>query len=120
MSKLAEQLRAIKIVNLWDLVSRFGKKGADDVFIVFHRGGRAMADRSNVVSPSHKTDLKAHWSDNGSMSFTGPVKLSQTQAIEWASKHYGIEKWVSCPFSPRTDKIPKTVMDRALKFLKEK
>ena len=120
MSKLAEALRAHKIINVWDLLKRFGDQGRD-VGVYYHarpsgRMGMAQCCHSQVFSPTFLTAPKAPWYDEGLKTFVGDRAESFPAAIKWASETYNIQEWV--PFGPGS-RVPKYVMDRAKEMLDE-
>ena len=116
--ELVERLNAIGIHNLHNLCARFGKRGKDDVFVVYKkRNERACSpNKAHVASPHRNTDLKAHWADNGCKTFLGKSSESVPVAVAWATEKYDIAEWVTSPFD-RSDRVPKTVLDRAIAYL---
>jgi hypothetical protein len=113
VSKLADQLRAARIYNDHDMLSRFADKGRD-VCVSYRAGDRWHYSKSSVYSPSHHTGGDEHWQNHGKKSFSGMRLQSLPLALEWASKKYGIDEWVPSPFGGY---IPAEVLKRAKKFV---
>jgi hypothetical protein len=120
MATIKARFRAHRIINTYDLVTRFGKKGVDDYAITYHPyASRACeAAKSSVWAPGRVLNGKAHFLDRGAMAFTGDRAKSWPLAIAWGVKTLKVKEWAPCPVSP-TEYIPKTVRERALAWLKE-
>lgn len=114
-----DKLRAIQIRNVYELLARFADKGKDVACTYSPGHSRTFQTRgTQVCSPSHKTDPGGHWLDYGRKTFNGPQEESMPQAMDWASKKYGIDEWVPSPINPRSDKVPRAVRERALAAIK--
>jgi hypothetical protein len=116
LSKLSEQLRAIKVHNNFEMLMRFG--GADDVAIEYHRPapgrlGWADSHRTTVWSPKANPKLPAPkrfaLSVRGEKEFVGMRKLSFAGAVAWAVAQFG-HKYVPSPFGGQ---IPVHVLVKA-------
>lgn len=116
MSKLSVALNALGIHNDHNLVSRFGTP-KKDVFINYFSPERARCGGAQVISPSHQTRPNEHWRDYGRMTFTGRRTDSLAEAVEWASKTYGITEWSASPFGPNA-KVPTYILNAAKAALK--
>ena len=116
MSKLADALRAIWVINTWSLLRQFGEKGRD-IAVSFH-GYKARPYRpaaTEVWSPSMRYDPKAIWGyDSKIKTFSGTRSVSLLTAKVWAGKTYGIERWAPCPMI-RNSYVPADVVERARK-----
>lgn len=111
--KLRDQLREMKIINTWDILTKFAVKGKTDVACSFRGPGDSrlcMCAASQVYSPSRNTDPTEAWYNYGRKTFVGKQSESMPLAIAWASKEFGIDEWSTDPTDPRT-KIPKSVAD---------
>ncbi len=116
-SRFSEALRALRIYNDHALLKRFGEKGRD-VWLGYSPPGRAEAQKTRVMSPSHKTDPKAHWTNDGCKTFVGRRAESMPKAMAWASANYRVDEWVSSPLFGVTHQLPKYVVDAARKAVK--
>lgn len=120
MSKLGDQLRAHGVHNTHELLKRFGDRGPD--IAIDYTPYEARAIRfcgTRVWSPSFKTDPHSHWSDHGTKFFGGGRAASWPLALKWAEEKCGVNCWGNCPLL-RGTWVPKYVLDRAKKFLKDK
>lgn len=122
MSLLSEKLRTHRIINVFDLLSRFGEKGKD-ICVTYSprpsgRMGICGCNKSSVYSTSHKTDPHASWNDNGCKVFVGKRSESLPAAIQWATEKYGITEWVNNPCYGG-GKVPAYVVQKAKQFLKQ-
>ena len=113
MSKLADALRAMRVFNDHDLLTRFAadRRMAVCVSYIPHEAQMVNAARSQVSSPFFDTDRNAHWSDNGCKTFAGNRAESMPLALAWAQKKYGITEWAPSPFGRA--KVPKEIRDAA-------
>lgn len=115
MSKLQDALRAIKVFNNHNLLTRFG--GPDDVAVEYHpsprgRLGYAQCDKTKVWSPRPHRDLKRDERGLGSVyqkEFLGNRKETFDRAIIWAAAALKVE-FATSPFGGR---VPKRVLDKA-------
>lgn len=114
MSRLVDQLHALRIVNTHDLLRRFADKGQDVACCwCGHGDSRSVrAHGAHVYSPSHKTDPTAHWTDYGQKRFGGPRDEALPAALAWASEKYGVAAWAVDP-TDRNARVPKVVRERA-------
>jgi hypothetical protein len=100
--------------------------GAPGVYIDYrpYQGGRASQSAAwQVVRPGFKTDPNGHWRDYGHKTFTVYVTEEKearlAEAIEWATKRYGITEWVKGPAGfGGTYYVPKATYDVAMAALK--
>jgi len=120
MSKLGQQLEALRIFNTHGILERFGERGTA-VAVAYHPGEsrRCECDKSIAFSPFFKTDPKAAWYDHGQKVFIGKRSESLPQALAWASETYGIREWTTCP-TDVSAKIPKYILDRAKAAVQDK
>jgi len=104
-------LAAVGVINTWDLLRRFGDS-LKDVAISYHPGGgrSVVPSRSQVWSPTFKTDPLGHWADYGCKAFSGRRAVSMPVARSWATEQYGIKEWVAWKDG---DLVPAEVMVRA-------
>lgn len=118
MSKIADQLRELRVFNTHEILSRFGAKGLDVAALYVTPSARSVMARATMIySPSHQTNPNAAWYDNGCKSFVGTKEKSMPKAIAWASEKYGITEWATCPFD-RSAKIPAEVLTAAKEAVK--
>lgn len=112
MSKLADKLRAMRVFNDHDLLSRFAanRKRAIAVDYIPPEGRLVRAHSSRVWSPFFQTDPNSAWYDHGHKTFVGRRSESLPKALAWATEQYGIAEWATSPFGA---KIPKDAMDAA-------
>lgn len=120
-SATAQRFRAFRIVNTYDLVSRFGTRNVDDYAMTYHPWAprSVTAARTLIWSPHRKLDANAHFDDHGAVALVGDRAKSRSAALAWAKKHLKIADWAPCPVAP-SELIPKTVRERALAWLKER
>jgi hypothetical protein len=110
MSKLADNLRALKIHNNHGLLTVFGDERDVWIDYVPPEVRQVRAARSMVHSVHHRTDPNGHYSDYGAKSFSGNRAASMPCAIAWATEAYGITEWAPSPFG---GKIPARVLAKA-------
>lgn len=112
MSRLADQLHAVNVVNTWDLLMKYGTK--TNAIAVSYCPGYIRGDipHTRVWSPHFKTDKLASWREQGKKHFYGNRATTFEQALNWASIEYGVTEWVTCPMD-RSTKIPKCVLFKA-------
>jgi hypothetical protein len=119
MSKLEDQLRAIRVFNTHELLLRFGVPGRDVGLTYYPPETRSVRpNMTKVYSPTFKTNPKAHWSDYFCKVFIGNRAESMPEAQAWASEQYGITEWAPDPTS-RGGKVPKYVVDAAKAAVKK-
>ena len=106
--KPRDYLNNLGIYNDHRLLQLYGRKG-QDVFVYYHPSDKMRSGRTLVSSPSHKTDPRAYWLDNGAKSFFGNRAESMPKALAWASETYQIDEWVPSPFGGGA-KVPAYVM----------
>ena len=118
--KVSDQLRAIAIYNLHEILLHFGEEEKDDVGLSYYipQSRGVMSKRSVVYSPSHHTAPGTAWYNNNQKTFIGKRSKSKPEAQAWVLKRYGIKEWKPCPFSPHNECIPKTVWARMNAALK--
>lgn len=120
MSKLADQLRELKVFNNWELLMRFGAVG--DVAIEYRRPpegrlGWCQTRRTDVWSPRDHPKLER---DTGGLSrgakktFSGNRAASFYIARNWAMEEFGHD-YVPSPFGGH---IPKHVLAKAQNAVK--
>lgn len=103
MSKLAEQLRSLHIVNAWDFA------GHGNVYIEFCaaiRGRWAMPAKWIVRRPGHDTYAGGPWYDFGNKALRCS-RITRREALEeikqWAGEKYGIKEWARTPYGSWMD-----------------
>lgn len=105
--KLRELLQEIKIYNDYELLGAKRLKTSVP-FISLTSGGRSFSTRWHVVRVGFKTDLNAHWSDNGCKTFIayGNTAAARNAALAeaqtWAGERYKITEWVKTPYGAWT------------------
>lgn len=88
MSKLADQLRAIRLFNNYDLLRRFGSSG--DVAIEYSPSERWNVNRTTVWSPHSHPKLEASKQDrNWEKTFIGKRAETFWLARNWAAQEFG-------------------------------
>jgi hypothetical protein len=124
MTKAQDRLRAIGIINTYDVQVAARKAGLLPVSIVFYadtsreRGGRSA--RWQVRHLTEQTDPGNHWQDYGHKTFSvfmyGRNGTSAEQraaarqaAIEWTNEKYGTDQWGTVP-GIRIDLFPLDVV----------
>lgn len=122
LSKAEQALRAIGIINTWDVVKRYGEahpeheRGHDVVLCrrldtSRKRGGQAGAWQ--VCRPGYKTNPSGHWTDHGHKTFGVYGRSVHTEALqqarEWATERYGDQQWERLP-GIRHDLFPAPVV----------
>lgn len=97
MSKLADQLRILKIFNNWELLKRFGASG--DVVIEYHSAERWSVYRTEVWSPLKHPMLSQSKRDRdvGCKEFLGKRSETFQLAVNWAMLAFGHD-YVPSPF----------------------
>lgn len=103
MSKLADQLRAIRVFNNWGLLKKFGTEM--DVAIEYHRPaegrlGWTESSHTSVWSPHQNPKLgkPRRWGQHGTnKEFHGLRRDSLPAALAWAGDVFG-QKYVPSPF----------------------
>lgn len=122
MSKLSEQLRALKVFNNWELLLRFGSK--DDVAITYSRpasGRMGWCDtcRTSVWSPRKTEKLstpKQHLTTTPSETeFLGLRSESFPEALRWAGATFG-HTYIPSPFGGH---VPQHVLKKAKEAIKK-
>ncbi len=108
---LAASLRAVGVINTWDLLQRFADQ-KDDVAVSYvprpaGRMGIAQYSKSQVWTSRRigRGDAKT---------FAGNRAASFGVAKAWATEKYGITEWVTSPGADGGTVIPKSVYDRAV------
>ena len=120
MSKMADDLRMVKVFNNWEMLERFGSLG--DAVVGYHASARGRMgicdyDRTVVWSPWSHPSLTPTRGMSRSFEkiFPGRRKLSFPTALSWAEEQFG-HKYAPSPFGGW---LPVHVVKRAKKFLKE-
>lgn len=115
MSKLTDQLSAIKVYNNWELLARFG--GAQDVTYEYSRASSGLAGIGEttgvtVWSPraNPKLEPPRRLERFYSKVFHGKRSRSWPEAEAWLAVEFPGVEFVTSPFGGR---VPKRVLDKA-------
>lgn len=128
MSKANDRLRAIGIINSWDVMQRAHKDGLkEDVWLSYHAATTGRGSRSArwvVASKTHKTNPGAHWMDYGQKTFhvySGKDRAEKLEVAKaWVAEKYGITEWAKIPgVYGAGNQFPKSVADHIKALLKE-
>lgn len=115
-SKLSDAFRAAKIINTWDLLTKFATKETAYA-ISYHGHGGAVGYYAAFWSPLRDTDPKAAWYCHGKKCFFGRRPAACAEAIAWAKEQGHDFEWIPCPLI-KGDLVPASVLKAAKDWLK--
>lgn len=120
MSRMTDRFREIKVVNNWELLTRYGS--GNDVAIEYSRPAEGRAGwcettKTTVWSPwqNPKLEKPRKFQPGTNREFGGLRRESLPLALAWAKEQFGAD-YVSSPFGGY---IPKGVWKRALLALQD-
>lgn len=123
MSAASDRLRAVGIINSYDLAKKALAAGVTDpsVFVTYDPMSGWTPARWQVIRPGFKTDAKAHWQDYGNKTFSvfhRDEKASrEAEALSWAETRYEVDGWAKVP-GLSGDWFPKSTADYVKRLLK--
>lgn len=119
--KIRDQLRAIGVINTFDILTRFGNR-MTGIACQYHaqQPRSVLGSRTLVWSPFFKTaPNSAAWYDHGNKALVGDRAESLPAAVAWATTVFRIMEWAPCPTDPGNTRIPKCVRDAAIAAARE-
>jgi hypothetical protein len=86
------------MMNSWNAAQAAGAAGHPALFIGYTPSARVSPGGWSVISPEFKTEPGGHWMHHGHKYFMGNRDSEALQeAMDWASKKYGVKEWVKVP-----------------------
>lgn len=109
MSESIEILRALKIVNTYDLLKAYANDGKGPGVFAVARHHQKRSDSFGCTLVMHfNMHPDAAWPSFMRASFAGSLKESMPLALAWASKKYGVKEWAVDP-TDRSVRVPAEV-----------
>jgi len=111
---LRQRLNDVGIINTHMLLSKFSRKGVDDIGVIFAGGNLRQLPGTHVWSPFQTLKPDGPWYDYGQHVFIGSRAETFARTLEWASCEYAIPAWGTPPVRlAQGERVPVTVIERA-------
>jgi hypothetical protein len=123
MSRAAERLHALNLINGYDVSRLAHRAGLVDVYIAYSPSDPFRTARWGVVSTGHHVDPHGHAADYGMKVFAYLGRQNKQAALEraqaWASERYGVSEWVQIPGVAGAPWFPAEVAAHVKQLLKD-